>query len=68
MREEDGRGPYDDDNDDDDEDWTRQQRGSNLMSNCNRRLSFEGSVSERGQVLEIRTHASLDKVAQFEGR
>ena len=42
--EEDGRGPYDDFGDD--EDWTWQQRGSNSTNNFNRRLSFDGSVSE----------------------
>ena len=65
-----GRGPDDDDGDDDDEeeDWTVQQRGSNSTNNCNRRLSFDGTVSEQRQVLEIRTHAPLEKITEFEGR
>ena len=46
MKGEDGRGPYDDD-DDDDEDRTREQRGDTSTNNCNRRLSFDGSLSER---------------------
>ena len=68
TRGEDGRGPYDNEDDDDDEDWTGQQRGSHPTNNCNSRLSLEGSVSARGQVLEIRTHAPLEKIAKFEGR
>ena len=62
------RKPYDDDDDDLDDDWTRQQLGSTSTSNCNRLLSFDRSLSERGQVLKIRTHAPLEKIAKFEGR
>ena len=63
LRKEDVRGPNDDDDDkDDDEDWTRQQSGINLTNNCNRRLSFDGSVSERGRVLERRTQSPQEKI------
>ena len=65
MRGENGRGPYDDD-DDNNEDWTRQQRGSNMTNSCNCRLSFDGSLSERGHVLKIRTLAPLKESAKLE--
>ena len=61
IRAEDGRGLYDNE-DDDDENWTRQQRGRTSTNSCNRRLSFDRSFRKRGQVLEIRTHAPLEKM------
>ncbi|KAL4140282.1 hypothetical protein PRNP1_014567 [Phytophthora ramorum] len=33
-----------------------------------RQLSFDGAECDRGQVLEIRTHAPLEKIATFDGK
>uniref|UniRef100_H3GXY6 Retrotransposon gag domain-containing protein n=1 Tax=Phytophthora ramorum TaxID=164328 RepID=H3GXY6_PHYRM len=33
-----------------------------------RQLNFDGAESDRGQVLEIRTHAPLEKIATFDGK
>uniref|UniRef100_H3GF40 Eukaryotic/viral aspartic protease n=1 Tax=Phytophthora ramorum TaxID=164328 RepID=H3GF40_PHYRM len=33
-----------------------------------RQLSFDGAESDRGQVLEIRTHVPLEKIATFDGK
>ena len=64
MRGEDGPGPYDDD----DEDWSRKQRGSTSTNNCNLCLRFYIFLSERGQVLKIWTHASMEKTVKFRER
>ena len=33
-----------------------------------RQLSYGDAESEQGQVMEIRTHAPLDKITKFEGK
>ncbi|GMF35750.1 unnamed protein product [Phytophthora fragariaefolia] len=39
-----------------------------LAKDAIRRLSLDGAESDRGHYFEVRSHASLDKIAEFEGK